>query len=315
MAGTIWTPKTGIVKGRTNVFIFDWRDNPAKDEAWYEARRSKAEQDGLMHVFEQEVNRNYAASVEGIIIPAIWVRACFDAHKKIAGMEDGPWTAGFDPYDEGRDRHALVKAKGVVIKYADDWTEGNTGDATRKVVIECRRHGSIDVNFDASGVGAGVKSEAERLSIMKEMPSGMRFIAWNGGAGVLNPESRVDDDIFSDMDTGIAPRNKEMFANMKAQAWWSLRRRCEKTWRAMTMDETYPPDELISIDTENIPADKLAELERQLSQPTRKKKTGTLKLVVDKAPEGSSSPNLGDGAVMALFPVNSGYIYDLSKSL
>ena len=73
-AGVEWI--TGpVTKGKTNVFVFDWRDHPAKDLAWYETRRKKAQADGLLHVFTQEVDRNYAAAVENVIIPAEWVKA------------------------------------------------------------------------------------------------------------------------------------------------------------------------------------------------------------------------------------------------
>ena len=36
---------------RTNVFVMDWRDHPAKDQAWYDRRRARAERDCLLHIF------------------------------------------------------------------------------------------------------------------------------------------------------------------------------------------------------------------------------------------------------------------------
>lgn len=77
--------------GKTNVFIFDWRDHPAKTQAWYDERRQVAIDKGLLHVFAQEVDRNYAASVEGVIIPADWVKAAIGADVALGLTDDGPW--------------------------------------------------------------------------------------------------------------------------------------------------------------------------------------------------------------------------------
>lgn len=319
MAGKVWAPGDEMVKNKTNVFIFDWTENPLKDQAWYDNEREKKESEGLSHVFEQEVNRNYSASVEGIIIPQIWVLSARNAHLKFPEMLDGPWRAGFDPYNEGKDKHALVKMKGAVIKYARQWAKGDTGEATRQVVVECRRHCPIDIQFDAIGVGAGVTAESNRLANSEnpddKMPSGMQFIAYVASGKVLRPEEEVDDtEEDSKPEDGSRPiKNKEMFYNLKAQAFWSLRRRFERTHRALTKGEAYNPMDMISIDTDAISPAELAELEAQLSQPVRK--PGQMKLVVDKTPDGTDSPNMCDATVICSFSVNSGYIYDLAKSL
>jgi hypothetical protein len=62
---------------------------------------------------------------------------------------------------------------------------------------------------------------------------------------------------------------------------------------------TWQPEELISIDG-SIPL--LRQIEKELSQPTRK--PNTPKLVIDKKPEGTRSPNLADAIIMAANPVN-----------
>ena len=100
-AGVEWEPGTPVVKGKANVFVFDWRHHPEKTEEWYNERRQKAEDEGLLHVFAQEVDRDYAASVEGVIIPADWVRAAVDAHVKLQFLDEGKWVAGLDVADGG----------------------------------------------------------------------------------------------------------------------------------------------------------------------------------------------------------------------
>ena len=86
---------------------------------------------------------------------------------------------------------------------------------------------------------------------------------------------------------------------MKAQAWWALRTRFYKTWRAITLGDVYEPDELISLDG-NMP--NLLKLMKELAQPT-KGESADLRMVVNKTPTGTNSPNLADAVVQAYFPV------------
>jgi phage terminase large subunit len=316
-AAISWSPGMVMEPGNTYKFILDWRDHPQKTEEWHEGRRKKAESDGLIHVFEQEVNRNYSAAVSGVIIPARFVRSCIDAHKLIPGMDVGKWGAAIDPADEGGDKHAAGARKNVVLKYADHWGEGDTGETTRKCVGLFRPYlktqPRLDVQYDAPGVGAGVKSEANRLAKLpdsdpEKMPKGMKFIAWNGGGhdghSVLNPDEKVEPDGDAN-----SPINKEFFANVKAQAWWSMRRRCEKTHlivtaiKAGTTPPVYSVDELVSIDSEALGPAITRQLEKELSQPVRKKDIVSTKITVDKKPPGTISPNLGDMTVMLYFPM------------
>jgi len=138
----------------------------------------------------------------------------------------------------------------------------------------------------------GKKAESNRLDDDGLMPKTVEFIAWNAGAGVLDPERRVIDG------DSESPMNKDFYTNLKAQAWWQLRRRFEKTHRCvsdMTGQTRYDQDELISIPSD-LPL--LRTLQKELSQPTASKGT-RMRLVIDKQPEGTRSPNLADAVVMA----------------
>jgi len=292
-AGEIWTGGTAI-KGKTNVFIMDWRDHPAKTNEWYETRKTKAEADGLSHIFAQEVDRNYAAAVAGVIIPADWVNAAIDAHVKLNFEATGTCVAGLDVADEGGDKNALALRKGAVLLSCDDWGEGKTYETTNRAVVMCEGVGPVEIQYDSVGVGAGVKSEAHRLKEAGLLQPQITFQPWSAGAGVQNPEDHVDP---NDKQT---PLNKDMYANLKAQAWWELRRRFERTYRAVTEGVTYSPDELISLPS-TLP--KLRQLQKELSQSTAGKSTSAMKLIVNKTPEGTRSPNLADSVVMAYYPV------------
>jgi phage terminase large subunit len=300
-AGVDWAPGLALPKGRTRVFVMDWRDHPEKTQEWYDTRRSKAVDEGLLHVLAQEVDRDYAASVEGVIIPAEWVKAAIDADVKLGFDDSGMWGAALDVADEGIDTNALAKRKGVVLKSVEEWGERDTGMTTRRALGACETLGQIELQYDCIGVGSGVKAEANRLIDEKKFPKSIRLVPWDAGAGVVDPEEHM---IKGDKDS---PKNEDFFHNFKAQGWWSLRRRFEKTFRAIQklkgvkeeQDFTWTADELISIPG-NLPL--LRKIEKELSQPTASKGP-SMKLVVNKTPEGSRSPNLADAIMMAYFPV------------
>ena len=281
-------------KNKTNIFVMDWRDHPAKTQEWYDQRKAKAKADGLLHIFAQEVDRNYAAAVDGVIIPAEWVDAAIDSHIKLEFEATGTCVAGLDVADEGGDRNALTIRKGAVLVSVADWAEGDTGQTTRRAVAACDGMGPVELQYDCIGVGAGVKSEANRLKAEGLLKPGIKFTPWSAGAGVQDPDAHVDP---RDKET---PINKDMYSNLKAQAWWELRRRFERTHRAVTEGIKYSPDQLISLPS-TIP--RLHQLKKELSQATASRSSGAMKLVVNKTPPGTRSPNLADSVVMAYYPI------------
>lgn len=296
-AGEVW--EGGPARpGVTNIFVMDWRDHPAKTQEWYDARRKKAQADGLLHVFAQEVDRSYAASVEGVIIPAEWVKAAIDADKRLGltSADDGPWGTALDVADGGGDRNAQATRKGIVLKSVAEWGERDTALTARRAVANCAGLGALDLQYDSIGVGAGVKAETNRLADEDLLPAGLRLVPWNAGAPALNPDSRIE------AGDRQSPFVKDFYGNLKAQAWWELRRRFERTWRAVNDPAfTYDPADLIVLPSD-LPH--LRQVEKELSQPTSRK-DGRMRLIVDKMPEGTRSPNLADAIVMAFWPAET----------
>lgn len=306
-AGVEWEPGVRVEPGATRVFIMDWRDHPGKDQRWYDQRRRKAINDGLLHIFAQEVDRNYAAAVDGVVIPSEWVKAAIDAHIKLGFDDSGPYGAALDVADGGGDTNALALRKGVVLKSCEEWGERDTGVTARRAVAACDGLGPINVQYDSIGVGSGIKAEINRLKDDKLMPKLITFYPWNAGAEVLKPDARV---VPNDRNSML---NRDFYANLKAQAWWQLRRRFELTYRAIRKLEgdeeeasfTYNVDDLISLPS-NLKL--IRKIEKELSQPTASQ-GARMKMVIDKAPEGVRSPNLADAIVMAYWPVNSGPMF------
>lgn len=306
-AGVEWSRDAALPKGRTRVIVLDWRDHPEKSQEWYDLRRENAKGEGLLHVFAQEVDRDYSASIEGVIIPAEWVKAAIDAHVLLHFDDSGMWVAALDVADGGGDTNALAKRKGVILKSVEEWGERDTGVTARKAVAECSGVGPIDLQYDCIGVGSGIKAETNRLIDENLMPKEIRLIPWDAGAEVLFPDNHVvqTDDGRDDKNS---PINKDFYGNLKAQAWWQLRRRFERTYRAIRKlhgdprqaDFTWEADELISLPS-TLPL--LRKIEKELSQPTAGQ-GARMKMIVNKQPEGTRSPNLADAIVMAFWPVN-----------
>lgn len=296
--GVDWAPGILLPPGKVRVFVFDWRDHPEKTQEWYDLRKARFESEGLQHVFAQEVDRNYSAAIGNTIISAEWLAACVDAHLEIPCLRIQPpneWMAGLDVADKETDgdRNALALRQWIILRSVEEWGERDQGVTTRRMVAGVRPYHGISVQYDPIGIGAGVKTEYNRLIddglITREM---CNLVPWNAGASVVDPWERIipgdDDSIF----------NKDFFGNFKAQAWWSMRTRCYKTWRARTLGDTYPADQLISFDS-NMPL--LHKLTKELAQATHGTSTN-LRMIVNKKPDGTTSPNLADATVQCYFP-------------
>jgi len=297
-AGVDWEPGQEIVSNVTNVFVMDWRHHPTKTEEWFNARKKKFEQDGLKHVFARETERDYAAATEGVIIEQEWVQAALDAHLtlRLLDAEDGPWVAAVDVADGGIDRNAITLRKGIVAKHVNEWGDRDTGVTARKVVDVCSDLGPMELQYDSIGVGAGIKAETNRLRDEGALPEGLRLVPWNAGVAALFPHQRI---IPGDEDS---PKNKDFYGNLKAQAWWQVARMFEHTYRAINEpDYTWKTKDLISISSE-MPAAMLRQLMKELSQATRGLDTRLRRVIVNKTPPGTRSPNLADSFIMCYWP-------------
>jgi phage terminase large subunit len=308
--GQLWEVGKPMRRDCVNVFIMDWRDHPEKNQKWYEERRAFYASKGIPHKFAQEIDRNYTASIEGIIIPYEWVQSALDADKKLGRkFDEGGWGAALDVADGGEgvnDKNALVKRKGSKLMFADEWHERDTGMTARRCIASIEGNVPITIQYDCIGVGAGVKAEINRLDQDEHiLPKGVSFVPWDAGAKVLWPEKRVIEDDRE------APTWEDFAQNLKAQGWWLLRRRFENTHKAVTEGVHFDIDEMVCISS-MLPKATLDQLMKEIAQPT-KGLSARLKLIVNKTPKGTRSPNLGDATMMCFHPAVA-YMYDSSMS-
>lgn len=291
MAGEVWHPGAEIAKGKTRVFIFAWNDHPAKTQEWYDLRRKKAESEGLLHLFLQEVDRDYAGSQDRVIIAAEWARACIDAHIKLGFTDAGERIAAQDVADGGGDKNALSIRHGLVLRHLEHWG-GESGAAARHAIPICKEHNVSFIDYDSIGVGVGYREATNQEDLKKQMGK-MKLVPWNAGGAVLDPEKRI---IPGDKESKT---NEEQYLNLKAQAWFRLRSRCYKTYQAVVHGKKYPIEELISFDS-TLPL--VHELVMQLAQAKAETAMGG-KTRIEKKPDGSLSPNLADSVVMLYCPI------------
>lgn len=275
--------------GKVEVFIFDWRDDPRKDEVWY--AKQCAELDPI--VVAQEIDRDYNASIEGVLIPAAWVKASFDALEKLGIAPSGERVLGFDVADEGKDKNAAVGGQGVEVSVCKDWS-GKGDDIYGSVEKLFDLCDDDDVNvrrvkYDADGLGAGVRGDARIVNGRRTEK--VAFEAYRGSSEVIDPEK---EDVKG-------RKNDDYFANRKAQEWWRLRTRFLKTYRWVVQGKPCEPSEIISINTKAL-AGVYLQLAAEISQPTfRARDDG--KIVIEKqggsAPgERMPSPNKADALVI-----------------
>ncbi|MFX9188902.1 terminase, partial [Acinetobacter baumannii] len=76
--------------------------------------------------------------------------------------------------------------------------------------------------------------------------------------------------------------------------------RFQETFRALD-GRDYDPDMIISLSSEDIDAKELALLTTELSQPTYTK-NGVGKILVNKQPDGTASPNRADSVMICFNP-------------
>lgn len=298
--GVLWDGIEGAVPGRTNVFVFDWSDDPRKGPEWHAARKQEMELSGLGHVFAQEVDRDYEATQPRRLVKSEWVRAAEGLHLEYPEMLQGQWTGGADIADEGGDTNAFAMRKGLVLTYLDEWAEGDTGETARRIASSASRiagHEMCDIMYDSVGVGAGVKAEGRRLEAEGLLPANLLLHPWNAGASVLDPDENL---VPGDLETPIA---KDFFLNLRAQAWWNARSRLEAAWRLREKGEDIDPMDCLSLSPE-LGRRMLDSLRDELCQ-AQAKISATMKVGIDKSPEGVPSPNLADAVIMAFWPAIS----------
>lgn len=254
----------------------------------------KEDPDEFAHIYGGEPMQDD----DGVIIKRSWLLAAIDAHKALGFAAEGRKRTGFDIADSGQDKCATVYAHGSVALGADMWkaAEDELLKSCTRVYHAARAVGS-DITYDSIGVGAsaGAKFGEINQALTGSLP--VRYAKFNAGASVWRPES-----IYKPDAQGKGTKNKDMFSNIKAQAWWLLADRFRNTYNAVRNGEKYPAQDMISLSSD-MPY--LNQLIDELSTPKRDyDANGRVKVESKKdlAKREVASPNLADAIVMAYAP-------------
>ena len=229
------------------------------------------------------------ADSELAIIKPSWIEAAIDAHEKLGFSAAGRRILGFDVADEGDDANATVLRHGSVVTDMQQWRGQDVIYSADKVYLYAQEQNIDRIVYDNIGVGAGVKAQFRRKS------GKVQTLGFNAGGAVYKPDAKYTDD----------KKNRDMFANIKAQAWWMVRDRFYKTWRAVHHGDNYPEDQLISLSSSLHELEYLTELSRpQVDYDQNGRVKAESKKDMKK--RGIPSPNRADALVMAFAPVQGG---------
>lgn len=304
-AGVEWEPGKFIEPGKTRVFIFDWRDHPGKNQEWYEKRRAKAEAEGLLHVFAQEVDRDYSSAVLGVLIPSKWVKACIDIHKDLKWpAPTGRLVAAMDVADGGNDRNSMTLKKGYLVR-ASMCDGGEADTIARQYYGLADMVGADEWRYEVNGVGAGAKAAA-RSYVAGQVDNGRKesslpsIVAWYPTGAIVNPGCDIVTGQPVEPGDKESIRNKDFYHNLRSQAAFTLRRLCHNSYRVRYEGADIDPDDCLALDSD---MEGLEELVTELSQPTYTRNPNTGKVLIDKKPEGTTSPNRFDSLMIAVSPM------------
>jgi len=281
------------------VFRFHWRDNPMMTQKHYDDFLAKW---GPV-ITAQEMDIDFNASVEGIVIPAEWVQAIVNAHEKLGIPRDGARRCILDLADKGLDKCAAGIREGICFSYAETW-KGKQSDlykTVEKAFSIADLHGTNELLYDGDGMGASVRGDARMIN--KTRRKGYRDpIITEGFRGSYSGDAMplADQTIRphrNSKDLARRVTNKQYFKNYKALGWIDLRWRVENTVNAL-QGRPHVPDFFISL----IPGyPEFGQLCMELSQPVQILSDDG-KILIDKVPDEQPSPNLADLVMMAYAP-------------
>lgn len=140
--------------GKVKVFTFSWRDDPRKDQAWYD-RKVLAEDPVIV---AQEIDINYEASIGDAFMPGELVGAA-----QLIGPADvqaqGVIQFGLDVARFGDDSSVLTARRGRVVLWQKTLPKSSLTDLAKAVTTEVKAFPLSQVRqiaVDVIGIGAGV---------------------------------------------------------------------------------------------------------------------------------------------------------------
>jgi phage terminase large subunit len=267
-------------------FAFHWTQDERKDRDWYD-REVKRLNDP--RVIAQELDVSFDCSGEESTINSAWVQSSMRLHKHLIDTDAMPdFGSGVAGCDVGgvRDENVFVPVHGPVVGKSIGWLDEDTTRTAEKFAAYAEAQNVTSIKYDTIGVGRGVASTMRRLAI-----------------------ESIPVDVGKSPTRAVMPNGRkarDLFRNLKAELWWILRSKLNKThdhflWLSTDGEQgaEYPLDELLLLPLDD------AQLIKELSIPGYKTlETG--KIQIEGKDElrrrGVSSPDRADALVLAMAP-------------
>ncbi|MEY5098170.1 MAG: hypothetical protein RJA36_889 [Pseudomonadota bacterium] len=199
--------------GKIPVFVFDWRDDPRKDQAWYD--KQKATLDAV--IVAQEIDRDYTASVSNAFIPGDAVTEAMGR-----GPADvqalGPLQCAVDVARFGDDKSVITFRQGRVVFPQIVFGQADVVDVAGRVKDACDawRMPVAQIAVDTIGIGAGVADTLRRQfprGVVVDVNSSVRL---SDGQN-YNLRARMWRDMREFIKSGVSlPKDPELAAELTA---------------------------------------------------------------------------------------------------
>lgn len=273
--------------GMTEVYTIHWTKDPRKNAQWYAHQCATLDP----RVLAQEVDLDYEASGDDTVVLSKWIRASLELRKKYQGTQEwklllvkhADGVGGLD-VGGGRSRSAFIARHGPIVGKTESWkTDDSINTAFRGVDLATQQKCRV-IKFDTVGVGKGVLSALKRQSRVRSIP--------------INTGNKPTNRIWPDK-----KRAQDKFTNLKAECWWMLRERLQKTFERFMFEQgqggtNHPLDELLFLPDDpklngELPLPGYTYLESGKIQIERKTRM---------AARGVASPDHADALVLTLAP-------------
>lgn len=300
--GNLFARKRHSILAEHQVFRLHYSDDPRKTKEWAKAKEASMS-DPAAWASEYEID--YAASVEGVCIPAKWVAASQRLAALLAARGEDihsnlDFTLGGD-IGAGKAKSVVAPRRGPIVappRSRDDPDTIGTAHWMLGIALELQAR---LLNYDSPGVGIGVTSA---LKHSENTPKALVVQPINTG-GTPDERRRWEDGKTSD----------EMFRNIKAEIWWLARVAFQRTYQHVlwlegkTIEEgakQHPISELLAMPRGDIESDRLAS---ELSV-VKYFKTEAGKIIIESkdqlARRGIKSPDYADAFVLTFIERKKG---------
>ena len=212
------------------------------------------------------------------LIKSSWFDVCVDAHLKLNFESIGAKVIGYDPADSGADANAFCYRYGSIVQHIYCSNDGNLDSNCEKVFEYAIQSNVKDVIYDVCGLGVGARVMFDKIDPQKNIT----YTPFN--ASNKPSPGKYDSDQL----------NKDVFRNLRAEAYWNLRNRFYNTYQAVVNGKYCNPEDMISIDSE---CSYVKQLRSEITKiQTVSNPNGLIQIESKEAMKkrGISSPNIAD---------------------